>query len=273
MAAAAVLAGCGGDDGERVDALGSSESVAQWANRASALGVYVGYAYQPMAVADGQSSFSDPACPVVADDGVTMTITGGCVADDDEKTHWLGAATIERDGDDRLLTLDGYGSTSDLAFQSTRSGTVDVRALGGNAYSFDMATSQSGLFAGGATYSGTIEGGYQGASLWNGGGTVTYEGVPVAAETVDQLVDNSICMGQSSSGTTTLRSTAHEVVITYDGADDCDEAAAARWSQDGIEQGLVEGVTCSIIRPTRGSAGAVLVTLLGLCLLLSRRRR
>jgi len=271
VVAVATAAGCQGDDDQVQDPLATATDAGQWANRASALGIYAAFGYTPIAVADGQSNFTDPECPLVADDGITVTITGGCEASDG--THWLGTATVVRSGDDRTLSLDGYGSTSDLAFQSIRTGTVSIHSNGDGVHSFDVDATQSGIDESDVVYSGTVEGGYDGPSLWNGSGQVTYQGDSVEAKTTNQLVDGEVCKGQSASGTTTLTSNEHVVVITYDGAQDCDDEAAAQWSQDGIDQGLLEGVSCAVIQPSPASAAFVLFTLLGLLRLLARQRR
>jgi MYXO-CTERM domain-containing protein len=42
-----------------------------------------------------------------------------------------------------------------------------------------------------------------------------------------------------------MTSEAHEVVITYDGATDCDPDEAARYARDGQDRGTITGITCA----------------------------
>src|SRR5215469_5964862 len=89
------------------NSLANLDAVRIWANGSSALGAYLNV-YEPIATADGQEGFSDPACPVVSDDGTTLTAMGGCT--DSQGSHWVGSAEVTRSGDnDRSLTFDGFG--------------------------------------------------------------------------------------------------------------------------------------------------------------------
>jgi len=76
-----------------------------------------------------------------------------------------------------------------------------------------------------------------------------------------------VCAGQGASGTTKLTSNGHEVVIAYDGATDCDADAAAHWSRDGEDMGVIKGISCS----TGGGAGFGLIGV-ALAFVLRRRR-
>jgi hypothetical protein len=64
----------------------------------------------------------------------------------------------------------------------------------------------------------------------------------------------------------------HTVVITYDGATDCDDDDSARWSRDGEDQGLVAGVTCSLGGGQTTCAGTIALVV-AVILLAGRRRR
>ena len=81
---------CGSDGASPMD---DEDNVRTWANLGSAVGVYV-HAHGPIAFADGEGPFTDPACPVTSDDGTTVTIEGGCT--DSEGRAWEGTATIVR---------------------------------------------------------------------------------------------------------------------------------------------------------------------------------
>jgi hypothetical protein len=271
---AVLLCACQGDP------LESADDVAGWANTASALAVYT-HGYEPLAFADGEISFDDPTCPATTDDGMTVTIAGdGCESSEGE--FWFGSATVVRTPGRWILTLDTYGKGQDAAGSSRTTGIFDVIELDVDRYSFDVDLYQNGGIDTDIVYSGTVEGTYDGPTVWNGEGSVRREGVTidsgtVEAVTVDQLRDNDICPGEGVSGTTTLVSDEHTVVITYDGATDCDDDSAARWSLDGADQGLVTGVVCAIGAPSgrrgEGGAGTLLIplALLGLLGLRSRR--
>jgi hypothetical protein len=249
FAAAVASAGCGGTPFD------DPAHVAAWANAASAVGVYV-HAYEPLAFADGEVAFIDPACPIAADDGETATITGGCT--DKDGVAWLGSATVVRTGDDRSLSFDGYGKSSEAGGESTLKGTVTVRLTGADAHAFVIDLVQTGGAELVIDYTGTVEGGYGGRSVWSGSGTVTRGGAfeptgTVEATTTDETLDDDVCSGQAASGETSLRIGEDEAIVTYDGATDCDEDQAAKWSLNGEPQGLVTGVVCSTAAPGAGA--------------------
>lgn len=236
--------GCGGDSKE----LDNPEHVRTWANAASAVGIYA-HAYQPVAFADGQITFADPACPTTDDDGTTVTIKGGCT--DSSNTEWTGSASIARSGEgDKTLTLDGYGSFASADMRAVTTGTVNIRRISATLHEFDVDLIHEGGITTTITYSGSVKGDYASATTWNGSGEVEREGMVaptghVQATTVDQVLDNAVCAGQAVSGRTTIRSGGATAVITYDGATDCDEEKAARWSVDGKDRGLIDGICCS----------------------------
>ncbi len=270
--ALAVAVGCGG-----ADPLSDADHIAGWANAASALGVFT-HAYEPLAFADGELAFADPACPPTTDDGTVATIAGnGCIDSEGDSFH--GTATIERTaGGGRVLTMTRYGHGRDGAAVGRVTGTVVVTVEGPDFYGFDADLSVSGGLQTEIDYVGTVAGGYTGPTLWNGTGTVRREGAvvhdgTVQATTVDQLRDNDICPGEGISGTTTLVSDEHTVVITYDGGESCDDDDAARWSRDGEDQGFVTGVVCAIGSPaSRGGGAPVALLALAAVALIGLRR-
>jgi hypothetical protein len=252
-----------------------AEDVATWANTGSALGVYT-HLHTPIAFAVGQSPFVDPACPTTTDDGTTVTITGGCT--DSEGQRFEGDVTITRvDGPRDLdLTYNGYGSSQGEVARTT--GTATVRQLAASQYSYEVNLVQVGGVTTEIDYSGTIAGDYDQPTLWNGSGTIIRSGDfeptgTAEAVTVDQRVDDAICSGQSSSGETTIEVDGHVIVVSYDGESDCDEAQAARWSLDGVDRGLVEGITCAVTAGDSRGAGAMLCVLALLGIAGARRRR
>jgi hypothetical protein len=243
-----LLAACGADkEFEPAPPFNHVEDVQVWANSASAVGVYV-HAYKPIGAADGQPMFPDPLCPATSDDGTTLTITGGCT--DAEENEWTGTATVVRDGDDRTLTLDGFGGDD---------GSVTLRRLDATTHEFEAEFVSGGVTT--ISYTGTVEGGYTGPTRWNGSGTVSRDGVlppngSVEATTADQLVDNVVCAGQAVSGSTTLHARGDTAVVTYDGATDCDADQNARLSVNGKDRGLISGISCSLAAPgAKGAAG------------------
>jgi MYXO-CTERM domain-containing protein len=228
------------------DPLTEDEHVAGWANSASALGVF-SIGYEPLGFADGQHQFQDAACPVTADDGTTVTIRGGCA--DSKGVTWAGTATLVRDGSVRRITFDGYGNDALLGMVRTV-GRFDVRAGDNGVHTFDVDVSRTGGIETRIRYTGSVSGSYKGRTVWNGSGRITREGITIHsgtidAVTVDAVRDDAICAGQGASGTTTMTSEAHEVVITYDGASDCDPDEAARYARDGEDRGTITGITCA----------------------------
>jgi MYXO-CTERM domain-containing protein len=262
-----VLAACS----NRVD----PEDVPTWANAGSALGVYT-HLHTPVGFALGEASFGDPACPVTDDDGTTVRITGGCT--DSEGKHFEGEIVITRvDGPRDLdLTFSDYGSGEDEDALARTTGTASVRQLDGSAYSYDVELVNDGLAKLDIDYSGTIVGDFGQPTVFNGSGRLIRSGFgpngTAEVSTVDQLVDDDVCSGQSVSGETTIEVDGHVIVVTYDGETDCDEDHAARWSLDGKDQGLVEGITCAVDSSGRASDLLWALMLLGLGAARSRRR-
>ena len=257
------LVGC--TDG---DPLSESEDVAGWANTSSALGVFA-IGYEPLGFADGAHQFNDPACPITSDDGTTVTIRGGCT--DSKGTRWTGTATLVRDGSARHITFDGYGNDALVGMERT-SGRFDVTEIDSSTHRFDVDVQRSSGIETAIRYSGAVKGAYQGRTVWNGSGRISRDGVTINsgsidAVTVDEVRDDAVCAGQGASGTTKLTSDAHDVVIAYDGATDCDPDAAAHWTRDGEDMGVIKGISCST-----GSGSGFAAIGFAVVLLLRRRR-
>ncbi|HKY40862.1 MAG TPA: hypothetical protein VJN18_33235 [Polyangiaceae bacterium] len=250
------ISACGGDSGEKftpAPPFDKAEDVSVWATNASAVGVYQ-HVYQPIAMADGEQSFADPACPVVEDDGTTWTASGDCTASDGEEL--TGTVTIVRDGASRSLTFD--------AFQGN-DGSFELREVEAGRYEFD-----ADLDIGGFTfieYMGSVQGGYDQRTLWNGSGTVKRDGFfapngEVEASTIDEVVDNDICAGQPVSGRTTLESGEDTAVITYDGETDCDDEKKAILTVNDEDRGFVSDINCSLRQRPGGGAGGLAIALI-----------
>jgi hypothetical protein len=258
-----------GDEFKAAPPFENEEDVATWAVSGSALGVY-STGYTPIGVADGKASYDDSSCPALSDDGTTLTITGDCV--DDRGKSWKGTATVQRDGDDRLLTLDDFeGVKGTISLHQSMPGLHEFEAhfVAGEVTTVD--------------YIGSVSGDYGMRTVWNGSGKVERDGFispngKVNAATQDEVVDDSVCSGQPVSGTTMLASGTDKAVITYDGESDCDSKQNAQLSVNGEDRGLIQGITCSVGAP--GAAGdpasaalfsAALAALSGLAV--ARRRR
>ncbi len=144
----------------------------------------------------------------------------------------------------RMHLLDG-GVSVDVRFE-----TVNCQLANGETTAFD--------------YTGTFSGDWSvsPAGTWNGAGRAGTSRLGAwEVRTVDEILGGG-CEHEAASGTTTLRAGGTEVVITYDGATDCDEESTVQWSLNGTPQGELAGIPCSI-SPS---------LMAGLALLLLRRR-
>lgn len=265
-----LVAGCSGGATD----LDDPEDISAWANSASALAVYIP-AYEPIGIADGHVTPADPACPHVSDEGSTVVIEGGCTNRDGHR--WEGTATVSRLASGAFdVMLDGYGSADEGNPLARMTGTFSVEPTADGAHTFEAHYSQEGSPSVAIDYAGTVSGDYETPTTWNGTGTVTRSGHlrangTATATTRDQRRDGSVCGNESLSGTTTLELDGHTVVITYDGATDCDEASSARYSVDGEDHGTVTGVSCSASPGRSGSPWAL--ACIGAALVVTLRRR
>ena len=234
-------------------------------------------------------------CPVITgldengEQTEAMTLTGGCT--DDNGTEWFGSY-VEEGYPMYTAVFDGWGSkeTSDdcpgeytttltngvVEFGISSTGSAEADALivmstnGPNAENNCIASSSdigiNSVIGLGESTEGT---------LFNSSGEVAVssegQGGTVEVTTADEVVNGEVCEPEALSGTTTLTTDDHEAVITYDGATDCDEAATVTWTLDGVDQGVMEGISCASQHQTPRDFGLV-AALLGL-VGLSRRKR
>ncbi len=230
----------------------SADDVRTWANAGSAVAVYT-YGHGPISLADGQSEFADPACPVTDDDGTTVTIEGGCT--DSAGVEWTGTATVTRTADgDRLLMLEAYAAIHDPDLRATVTGSFDLLQVEPTFHEFEVDLVQEGGLTTTVEYSGSVEGDYDTATVFNGSGSVERDGMvsptgTVRVSTADEVLDDAVCAGQAVSGRTSIKDGDHTAVVEYDGATDCDEDQAARWHLDGEDQGRITGIVCSAAVP------------------------
>jgi hypothetical protein len=263
VVALALFTGC-----VQAPGLDDPDMVRVWANAVSPVAVFL-QAYDPVSQSYAQPDvYKDATCPVITDDGTTLGIAGECT--DATGQRWYGSAQVVRSGtSDRDVTLDGYGHSSDSG-DSRATGTVAIHELLDGSHSFAVHLVVEGGMRLAIDYEGTVAGFYGDAvTVWSGHGTVDRTGPlrptgQVVATTVDQRLD-SVCSGESASGATTIAADGHTVVITYDGATDCDAEHSARWSFDGRERGLVSGISCAA-SPGGASRGAGLLGLAALAL-------
>ena len=112
-------------------------------------------------------------------------------------------------------------------------------------------------------------------NTWNGSGRFgTSELGVYEASTENEVLDSTVCEHEALSGTTTVTAGSDVVVITYDGATDCEETSTATWSFNGADQGELEGVECSASLASRARPGLPLGALgVAFLLALTRRRR
>src|SRR5207237_7006940 len=81
------------------------------------------------------------------------------------------------------------------------------------------------------------------------------------------------CFSEAHSGTTTLTGGGKTAVITYDGGTDCDEEGTVTWTLDGVDQGEVAGVACTVTGVHGRASGSLLLAAGAIAIALSRRRR
>jgi hypothetical protein len=227
----------------------------------------------------GAFSNSDPACPVVEDDGAGhLVATGGCT--DTSGVVWTGTLDYLATKTSVLATLTGFGFSfegecygSPITLQQTIDGTIALDYGGGVlAYDLQGVWPHANILTCEITDANFImdyDLQFQSVgkeSLYSGSGRYAddvYGRVDV--QTIGQLEDT--CFTEADSGVTLLTTSEHQVAITYDGAIDCDDPGTATWSLDGAPQGEILGVECS---STPGAAGWL--ALAPLAALIRRRR-
>ncbi len=245
-----------------------------WATSSSAPSVYWNV-FELVAVAQGERTFADPACPVIDDDGTVLTVTGECTTAGGDRV--FGGATVTRGATagDLELTLAGWGGDTDLGDVRT-TGTATITRREAELHDFELDLVVDGVNTTRIDYEGTVRGTYDEPTTWNGTGTIEREGFAptgrVLATTLDERFDGAVCNGQPISGSTTVMRDGRTDVVTYDGATDCDDAKAAQWSVNGASRGLLTDISCSA-RPGGGSPISIAAFgLVGLAMLVRRRR-
>ncbi|HUS67404.1 MAG TPA: hypothetical protein VMZ28_22865 [Kofleriaceae bacterium] len=290
LATSLLAAGCSGDDdggssvlddfdeGEIADA----DDMDIWAT-ASAPNVFIS-AYLPITLAD--LAREDGDCPAMTEDDTTVTYEGDCT-DADGRT-WIGRATTIGDmtSETASVSYEGFGFRSqedcdgdsvpsELAWSggivlsstgSALSAEIDVTADGSNpGADCEPFPTQLGI-----DYDLTMDDEGE-ANRWNGSGRVGNSLYGrVEASTEEEVVDGSVCNSEALSGTTVVTAGDDVAVVTYDGADDCDEDSTVTWTLNGDDQGELAGVSCAA---GGGTGGGGALALLAALMVVVRRRR
>lgn len=244
IAAFAALIGCvtalDALDGPPAELTDASE-VAVWAQFANPTSMLY-YAVEPMHFLD-----LDAVCPSVEVDGDNVTIRGDCTTDSGR--HWFGSLQIEDydpETDAGSYVFDRFGYDSECGYALSGYSEVYVEQ-GAMQFSTDLTREALGdcdepSFT--VIYSGAIWEQDQ-VTVAEGAGVMAVEGLgQLEAVTTDQRHSSELCTHEALSGATILSSGLHEVVVTYDGAEDCSPEHTAKWALDGEAQGELEGVSC-----------------------------
>lgn len=289
------LTGCGGDggaaeelDGYKEAKLESGDDIKQWSGNASAATIFF-FSMTPMLAADLSHQGEDATnCPELITEGSKKTYRGGCT-DASGKT-WFGTAVSESFNQETssvgLIRYEGFGyeSTKTCGGQPTTSSLkVDGEIKGEGTQNTSKPTFDINfrMELGGVDDDCTLKNNtvlidYEGAfepagngQKWSGKGKIGSPTIgKVELSTVDQVLDTETCLSESLSGSTTLKAGKSTVVVTYDGATDCDDDSTAHWSLNGQDQGELGGIGCS----AGGGMGLAWGALAALLILLPRRR-
>lgn len=262
----------------RDSTLENADNVRIWVTSTSAFSLYA-HIYEPVAVADGEKTFADPACPVTEDDGTTLTAEGGCT--DIDGVEHVGKLTVERSANgDRAVRFEDFGTHKPGQSTDTRDGDGQVRRVDDTSHDFSLSLVHDGGVRETIEYEGHVSGGYEGRTVWSGAGTVVREGLlpPVGSAEVStnaEVVDDDVCSGQPISGNTMVKNAAGDtVVVTYDGDVDCDDDEAATYTLNAEPRGKITRISCAACPGRPGAGGTLLgaLALVGWAFVVRRRR-
>jgi hypothetical protein len=281
--------------------LATATDARAWARRGSAPEVFF-TAYLAVHEAE-QRLLAGDTCPVVVSNGNVKTYTGGCT--DAKGEVWSGVATLLGPVVSSIpgsVTYADFGHTGTttcgasmmLATETRYTGKV-VRgsALPALPIVVDLKLRETRATAAcaletadfGIDYQMTVDtsgdtdnNGTPDTRTWNGSGRLgkaSGENAGLIAATTTSEITGEACGSEALAGTSQLSSDGHVVEIGYDGTTDCDSMSTVTWSLDGVAQGELTGVICTLSPPgarTRGTGGAAAL-LLGLLLVAGERRR
>lgn len=230
-------------------------------------------------------------CPTRREEGDLVVLEGGCT--DEDGDTWFGQASfpsaLVAEAPVGRITYQGFG-VDDLSDCPTRfterettliDGTVDLGGDPATGVSFDvdliirtegvLPDCTDGVLRGAIVYSGTWSE-LDTTQTWNGTGRYGVDGLGAfTVETIDEVLDDSVCDSEALSGTTRV-SGRQEAIFAYDGATDCSPDSTITWTLDGVDQGELTGVSCAATPgPAEGSPFVILA--FGTLALVWRRRR
>ncbi|MBX5481217.1 MAG: hypothetical protein IRZ16_05110 [Myxococcaceae bacterium] len=288
------LTACGGAASSALDSykpatVNTPEDAKRWAKNASAPNVYLSStAVLGITGLNGQGQAEDTTCPKRNQDGNTLWLEGDCT--DSEGRKWVGKARRESEAagsDTGRFVYEGFGyegtdtcGGKEIAGKWIFEGVVDVTGteeeihfdidvrtdFTGPDEDADCAVSDESMAW---DYTGTVVEDGSSKNTWSGSGRVGSSKIGVATvETKDEVIDMSVCDSEAISGTTTLTGGSDTVVITYDGATDCESSSTVQWSLNGEAKGELTGVSCA----SAGSAPAWALLAWPAVMLLWRRR-
>lgn len=262
----------------------------QWAVRSSGPRVYAS-STQVFSIVGvtGDSASSEKICPKETQSGNTLTVQGNCT--DSTGRKWSGRLRKESEAvgsyTGKFVYEDfGYEDTTEcggkqVARKIIFKGIVDITGPEEERkFDVDVVVDREGpeeetcaVKKGSSAwdYEGTIKDFGKDLQTWSGSGRVGESDLGVVfAETSEERLDSRTCVNEASSGSTTIKAGKDTVVITYDGATDCEEPPTVQWSLNGTAKGELVGVACSA--PGGASAGWIVSALCAAALLRRRRR-
>lgn len=210
-----------------VPALEDAASVAIWAESASP----ARYVNDALAAVGTVALAHDAGCPRITQTGAIVAADGECV-DAHGTTHHGQASLVAMPSGERAVTLEDVG----VEGGPRTSGQVTLDENDGLLSFHAELRVTEGEVTTDVLYDGTFEAGVLGVT-WNGAGTIARHGGAgptgtITVATVDLAIDLARCVRGPASGTTTLTSSEHVVVLTYA----CGET---RWELDGVDRGAL----------------------------------
>ena len=218
--------------------------VQTWALAASPSNMYA-RALGPISIARGWTTLADPSCPTTFWDGqysYRLNIVGGC--SESGGRQWVGSVSVSADYLGANVTFDSFGNFAGTEPRALLSGKIALLYTRRDPHVFKAHFVELGDTAATFHFEGEVEASFDGPSLWNGTGRVERDGPvdpsgQIIIQTIDELIDDSVCPGQPLSGQQKLESEGQVAIIDYDGATDCDAAQTAQLAVDGEARGAI----------------------------------
>lgn len=248
-------------------ALAEPAPVLAWEDLARPDGLYT------IATFVGLVGAQEGPCPRVERSGSVTTVHGKCTDPQGDRIEGK-ARVIERNGE-TLVRLRGYGDAEAKVWGRVRLWTeprphftIDLRIEPGLELEHvpGPAPAWTAIEA---------EGHRDEHGAWQAEGRLAAEGHGRVRMRATDVVLGDECSHEPLRGTTELWAGDEHVVITYDGATDCDSDGTARWSRNGVDQGELSGIDGSLSCDADEQQGGGAVPMSGAMLLMLglRRRR